>query len=241
MSRLERSDEWQPSGGGRGTQVALVVVTALLVLVTAALVLAVAVRPAPVTDATRTVPLPQGASRIEAGVPVGYQPTRAGAVDAATNYAVALNGPMLLHPDQVRAAVAAMAATEHAADLLAASDTSVRALNSSYGLAANAAQGVPVAPRLVPVAWHLDSFDGLQAGVSIWAVWVLAEGGLVAPQQHWLTATFLLEWTDGDWKVAGTSTRPGTVPAPPQQTLPDPSAPLPAVLTQFEEYQHVAT
>ena len=52
--------------------------------------------------------------------------------------------------------------------------------------------------RLVPIAWHLDSYDGQTAAISIWAVWVFAEGGVLAPQQQWLTATFALQWAGGD-------------------------------------------
>jgi hypothetical protein len=239
---LPPSDEWQPRCIGPGRSVLLVSAAALAIAMIAILAAAAVLRAVPAaTPSVRTVPLPHGASRVEAGVPVGYERTAAGAVDAATNYAVALNGQMLLHPDQVRAAEALMAAPSHRSGLMAAGEASLRALNSSFGLAANAAHGVQVVIRLVPIAFHLDSYDGQQAAVSIWAVWVLAEAGLLAPQQHWLTATFLLEWTTGDWKVSGTSTRPGPVPAPPQETVPDQSSPLPAVLTEFKEYQHVAS
>jgi hypothetical protein len=234
-----QDNEWQ-SGGLRRREVMLIAICVVLTLVSAALVLALTTRPKPTTNVTRTVPLPLGATTIEAGVPVGYSQNPPGAIDAATNYAVALNWPMLLHPDQIRLAVAAIAAADQKADLLVAADFSVRALNSSYGLSTNAAQGVAVVLRLVPIAWHLDSYDGQTAAVSIWAVWVFAEGGVLAPQQQWLTATFALQWAGGDWKVAGTSTRPGPVPAPPQQTLPNPSAPLPEALTNYEEYQHVS-
>jgi hypothetical protein len=173
-------------------------------------------------------------------VPVGYRPVESGAVDAATNYLVALNSPLVLHPDQVRATEAVMAAPEYRDQLIAAGDANLRALDSSFGLGANAGLGIQVVVRYVPIAFHLDSYDGQHAAVSVWAVWVLAEAGILPPQQHWLTSTMLLEWTAGDWKVTGVGSRPGPVPAPPQQLVPDPSSPLPDALTQYREYQHVA-
>src|SRR5207245_427032 len=57
----------------------------------------------------RTVPLAPGSTRVESGVPLGYQHTRQGAIDAATNYVVTLDGPLLLQPDGLRTAEDLMA------------------------------------------------------------------------------------------------------------------------------------
>jgi hypothetical protein len=173
-------------------------------------------------------------------VPVGYLETEAGAVDAATNYLVTLDSPLVLHPDQVRTAEAVMAAPEYRDQLIAAGDANLRALNSSFGVATNAGFGVQVVIRYVPVAFHLDSYDGLHAAVSVWAVWVLAESGILPAQQHWLTSTMLLEWTAGDWKVTGASSRPGPVPSPVPAENVASASPLPDVLTQYTEYRHVS-
>ncbi len=235
---------WQRRRFPRPSPWLVVAAVAGLVLAAASFVLGGAVmRPAPpaaVTAPVRVVPLPQGASRLEAGVPVGYEQTESGAVDAATNYLVALNGPLVLHPDQFRAAEGVIAAPAYRTQMLAEGDASLRALNSSFGFASNGSMGIPIALRLAPIAYHLDSYDGEHAAVSVWAVWVFAEGGILAPQQHWFTATYLLEWTGGDWRVSGASARPGPIPAPPQQTVADPSSPLPDALTNYREYQHVS-
>ncbi len=172
-------------------------------------------------------------------MPVGYQQTEAGAVDAATNYLVALNSPVVLHPELVRAAEAAMAAPSYRDQMIAEGDQNLRAMNSSYGVAANAAMGVQVVLRYVPIAFQVDSYDGQHAAVSVWAVWLLAESGILPPQQHWLTSTMLLEWIGGDWKVTAAGSRPGPVPSPPQQVL-APSTPLPDTLTQYREYRHAS-
>jgi hypothetical protein len=124
--------------------------------------------------------------------------------------------------------------------MLADGDANLRALNGAYGVAANAGRGVRVVIRYVPIAFHVDSYDGQHAAVSVWAVWVLAEGGVLAPRQHWLTSTMLLEWLAGDWRVTAASSRPGPVPAPAQEPAPDRSSPLPDVLTDYREYQHVS-
>jgi len=238
VSDLLRSSEWD---GRPRRRVASAVLGALVAIVTLALAVSLATRPAPAGPApVRAVPLPEGATRIEAGGPVGYQQAESGAVDAATNYLVVLNSPLVLHPDQVRAAEAAMAAPTYQHQLIAAGDDNLRALDSSFGLASNAGMGVQVVIRYVPIAFHVDSYDGQHAAVSVWAVWVLAEAGILPPQQHWLTSTMLLEWVSGDWKVTGASSRPGPVPSPPQQLVLDPSSPLPDSLTEYREYQHVA-
>jgi hypothetical protein len=224
----------------RRASIAVAALVVLLAVVSTALAVSLATRTVPTTAAVRGVPLPAGASRIESGVPVGYQQDESGAVDAATNYLVVLDSPLVLHPEQVRAAEAVIAAPAYRDQLIAAGDANLRALNSSFGLAAEADLGVQVVIRFVPIAFHVDSYEGEHAAVSVWAVWVLAEDGILAIQQHWLTSTILLEWTAGDWKLTGASSRPGPVPAPPQQLLFDPSSPLPDVLTQYREYQHVS-
>jgi hypothetical protein len=243
VSFLLQSEDWDDgrASGGRRCRIALAALVALLVIVSGALAVSLATRPAPAGPAAvRTVPLPHGAGGIVDGVPVGYQRAESGAVDAATNYLVALNSPVVLHPERLRAAEAVMAAPSYRDQLIADGDTNLRAMNSSFGLASNASFGVQVVIRYVPIAFHLDSYDGEHAAVSVWAVWVLAESGILVPQQHWLTSTILLEWTAGDWKVTGASSRPGPVPSPPQQLVLDPSSPLPDALTQYREYQHVS-
>jgi len=237
----DQDDEMPRPGKGRRSAIAVVALGALLAVAGLALAVSLATRPAPASPApVRVVPLPQGATRLAAGVPVGYQQAESGAVDAATNYLVTLNSTLVLHPDQVRAAEAVMVAPSYRDQLIATGDANLRALDSSFGLAFNAAMGIQVVIRYVPIAFHLDSYDGEHAAVSVWAVWVLAEAGILAPQQHWLTSTMLLEWTAGDWKVFGVGSRPGPVPSPPQQLVLDPSSPLPDTLTQYREYQHVA-
>ena len=74
------------------------------------------------TVQVRTVPLAPGSTRVESGVPVGYGHSQAGAVDAATAYAVALNGPMLLDLDGLRAAAGAIAVPEYRDQLVSQGD-----------------------------------------------------------------------------------------------------------------------
>jgi hypothetical protein len=231
---------WEVSREGRRGRVVVAALGGLMALTAAALVLSLATRPAAVPGPVRTVALPQGATRVEAAVPVGYQQTEAGAVDAATNYLVALNSRLVLEPERIRQAEAVMAAPAYRDQLLAAGDANLRAMNAAYGVAAAASRGLQVVIRYVPIAFHLDSYDGRHAAVSVWAVWVLAEAGILAPQQHWLVSTILLEWLAGDWKVTAASSRPGPVPSSPEQQVLDPSSPLPDALTGYREYRHVS-
>ena len=50
-------------------------------------------------------------------MPVGYQRTRQGAIDAATSYVVTLDGPLLLQPDGLRRAEDLMSTSEYRAEL----------------------------------------------------------------------------------------------------------------------------
>jgi hypothetical protein len=191
-------------------------------------------------EQVRTVALPPGASRLEAGVPVGYQRTPDGAVNAATAYAVTFSGPLLLRPDELRAAQEAVVAPEYREEFESRGAQTLKAFQAAYGITANAAIGARPVLELIPIAYKLEVYDGLQARVDIWAVWLVAEEGLLAPQQNWITSQLTLRWVDGDWKVAASGGHPGPVPQPPQGAVPEQSSPLPATLTDYREYRHVS-
>ena len=79
-----------------------------------------------------------------------------------------------------------------------------------------ATAGATPAVKLVPIAYKVESYDPTEARVSIWAVWLIAEQGILAPQQNWITLQLSLHWLDQDWKMAASGAHPGPVPQPPQ-------------------------
>ncbi len=188
----------------------------------------------------RTMPLAPGSTQVESNVPVGYQRTQQGAVDAATNYAVALNGPVPYNADDLRAAVDVAATAEYRTDLEASTARDLQGLNSYYGIDVHAQAGARPVIKLVPIAYHLDAYSPAEASVGIWAVWLIAEEGLLVPQQHWTTTHIALKWQGGDWKISATGAHPGPIPQPVQGAVPESSTPLPAALTDYQEYTHVA-
>jgi hypothetical protein len=149
---------------------------------------------------------------------------------------------MLLDLDGLRAAAGAIAAPEYRDQLVSQGAKGLQALNSAYGVQSNASAGATPAVKLVPIAYRVESYDPTEARVSIWAVWLIAEEGILAPQQNWITLQLSLRWLDNDWKMATSSgAHPGPVPQPPQGAAVEQSQPLPAPLTSdYSEYSHVS-
>ncbi len=217
-------------------------IPAVMLLLALALGLVLGRVTSPATERIKVVPLPPGSSHVEAGVPVGFRHSEAGAVDAATAYTVTLNGPMLLDSPALRAAAAAIAVPDYQAELVSQGDKGLQALNSAYGVQGNASAGATPAVKLVPIAYKLESYSALEARVSIWAVWLIAEEGILAPQQNWLTLQVSLHWLDSDWKLAASGAHPGPVPQPPQGAVTEQSQPLAAPLTSdYTEYKHAGS
>src|SRR5919108_5050419 len=173
---------------------------------------------APSTVTVRTVPLAPGSTRVEAGVPIGYEHTRQGAVDAATAYAVTLNGPIVLDASALRAAEEVIATPDYRGPLEEQTAKALQALDSAYGIRSNASMGATAVVRLVPIPYRVESYNPTEARVSIWAVWLIAEEGILAPQQTWITTQLQLRWL-GDWKLSASGSHPGPVPQPPQESV----------------------
>jgi hypothetical protein len=194
-------------------------------------------RPAP--PKVRTLTLPHGAARIEAGVPVGYARTQQGAIDAATNYASVQNGRLLLDSASYRKADDLMMAPVNRASEVQRDMQNLQALDDSYGFSTRPHQGYPVHVRFSPVAYHLDAYDDTRATVSVWALWLVAVDRILAPQVQWATWTDTLVWL-GDWKIETSGVRPGPAPYP-AVGADAKASPLPDELTSWQEYSHVST
>jgi hypothetical protein len=176
-----------------------------------------------------------GASRLVAGAPVGYAHSRAGAVDAATNYQRLLAGPLLAAPPKYRAAERAVYAAAARDRLMAAAEQSLVALQDQTQLLSNASKGVPVALIAVPVSYQVELYDGDHATVSLWWVWVFGQQGAMAPVEEWITSIVTLDW-EGDWRIEDYGAASAPVPQATQTA--SQSTDLPEQMHGDREYGH---
>lgn len=180
-----------------------VVIVAVLLSVTACST----ARPAP--PAATTLP---GPTRVEAGIPVGYPQTAAGARAAATQYVATLGGELMLDPSRRDLALAAVTQDGRPTpDVAARWSTRPNAERATGALHAQQT-GLPLIAAAAPVLAKLTAYDGDTATVAVWATAVLATDRLGSLDQAWATETVTLVW-DGDWKLAAYDSSPGPVPA----------------------------
>jgi hypothetical protein len=179
-----------------------------------------------------------GAARMNGDVPVGYARTREGIVAAATDYSAVLAGPLILEPGRYRAAEDVIASPSARASVRAEGEQAVAAVDESTRALTEAQRGVRVVVRYTPIAYRLNAYDRSRGTVSIWALWLVGEQGLLAPTETWSTRTIVLEWIGGDWKLASSNTSAGPTPQLGQPATQ--AAELPPQLTDFEEYAHAS-
>ena len=196
-------------------------------------------RSAPSTTAASTAQVPgwPGASRLVAGAPVGYAHSRAGAVDAATNYQLLLAGPLLAMPTRYRQAEQVIYAPAARDRLLAEAEQTLAGLQDQTQLLSNASKGVPVALIAVPVSYQVELYDGDHATVSLWWVWVVGQQGAMAPIQAWITSVVTLAW-QGDWRIEDFNA--GNAPVPQETQTASQSKDLPEQMHGYREYGHVS-
>lgn len=172
---------------------------------------------APTPDTARPpetrVPAPEpGATRVQAGVPVGYARTRAGAVAAMAAYGQALADPRVQLNDRRRRLVAAAVGTaRYTQGLEDAESVFAARRKSAVGQALRpGARGVFLG---LPIAYRILSYDGSRAVIKSWGVAVVASDTGLEPRASWGTTTTTAVWEDGDWKVDQVRSRPGPIPA----------------------------
>ena len=193
------------------------------------------------TNAATTVAAGNGGPRsVVAGVPVGYSHDQLGASSAASQFAITLAGPLLLHPDQYDAAVTEMAVPGTTSALLAAADQSSTGLEGHLHFQADAKAGSIVSIKTLPLSYHVVSYTDQVAVVSVWLLGVMAADGKQPPFEVWSTGSYTLEWSNGDWRLASPPTATnGPVPVPEGDSSTDPA--LPDQLKTFSGYTYVAS
>jgi len=194
-----------------------------------------AVRPVGIVPPAGVVPGGPAAARpgslqLVAGVPVGYPHTDAGAVSAATNYAIAYGGPAMFVPAQRRIIVDATTDPATRAAQQVQQTALYSATADKFGLDQ---QGRPTAPgvefvaRELPVGARLVAYTPDTAVVAVWEDGLVGLAGTETTrpvQEGWGTTTVTLRWAAGDWKWTAGSFTPGPTPITGVQTPSDPQA-----------------
>ncbi len=173
-----------------------------------------------------------GPSTVEAGVPVGYAPSQAGATAATVGYLG--TGQLMVDatPADVRAAVQAMAAE-------GAADGQYRELSGRLAVLRRSLEGAsgPVTYRQAVLATRLEAYGDARARVSAWHVGVLSAPGVAPPQARWATSSFELVWEDGDWKIWSETVTPGPAPILNDEVAPASAEDLEAALGGFAPHR----
>lgn len=187
------------------------------------------------------VPPVAGATQLVNGVAVGYPHTAAGAVAAATNYLVAQSDPQMYVADRRHAVLETIAAPGQADQLIAQVEPGIQLAARGLGLDASGRSndGVLVS-RVLPLGWHLDSYQSDRARVAVWygtLAGVAALHSQTPVTTEYATESIDLVWAAGDWKWSGLVHADG--PAPVGGVQPPSSADQIALAVQsFQPYAY---
>ncbi len=173
-----------------------------------------AARPTPSPDG-----LLPGATRVEAGVPVGYPQSVEGARAAALRYVAVLGGPLMLDPARRDPALAAISEDRRPKPDVAARWATRPSVERVTGALDALRTGAPLVAAAAPVTSRVTAYDGDAATVAVWATAVLGTERLGTLDQSWSTETVTLRWA-GDWQLVAYESSPGPVPALRQAVTP---------------------
>ncbi|MFE7132877.1 hypothetical protein ACFVIM_18670 [Streptomyces sp. NPDC057638] len=168
-----------------------------------------------------------GAARTEAGVPVGYPRTKAGAKAAASNFQAAQSTTAFLaDPDTRRKITDVVMAPEAAGQRKATLDAQTGKLMAQLGIleSGRTAKGAALINRHATLAAEVTSFSKDLATVELWSVavtGVAAADSPLPPTSEFTQWNYTLRW-DGDWKAATITRSAGLVP---QTSAGQPSSP----------------
>ncbi|MGV4929820.1 hypothetical protein K2224_08895 [Streptomyces sp. BHT-5-2] len=154
-----------------------------------------------------------------AGIATGFPKTEQGAQSAAANYVVALGSDGMYNAVRRQEIVRSVYAPSEAAaregelDKTYANPTHLK----QFGLNPDgtAPEGMTFISRANPVGAKTESFKGDTAKVSVWysALFGLAGAKSQKPvTESWYTATYDLQWANGDWKVVDFTQQNGPAP-----------------------------
>jgi hypothetical protein len=137
-----------------------------------------------------------GPTKVVNSVPVGYERSRDGAVQAALNYSKALAGSLDLSTDQRRGLVRAMARSDRADEIFGELRGAYRLLDEAFQSPTSdaiASYGV--------LGHEVRTFDRSHAEIALWEVSVFGSAKAAKADAGWSTTTVKLRWVAGDWKL----------------------------------------
>ena len=167
-------------------------------------------------DAVAAIPFPgrvvipapfvPGATRLEHGVPLGYAHTQAGAVAAAANYELAIDRAYVGDGSAMGTVLAAIAAPDGKAALLAQANQTIDALAQRGRRVANSAATI--------LAYRVERYDPQGAVILTWEHATLRYTGPSPTDiDGYDTQRSILTWVDGDWRLVDETSTDGPAPA----------------------------
>lgn len=152
-----------------------------------------------------------GPERWEAGVPAGFAHTEAGAAEAVASYERAFADPRVLGPGVLRRRIEAVAAPDYVATMLAANGPGTQRI-AAGAIGVGLSKGVATVFTAVPIGYRVDSYSPERAALLTWGFTLLGNASAVEPGAYFGTTRTELLWSEGDWKIAGTSASFGPTP-----------------------------
>ena len=154
------------------------------------------------------------ARAVKSGVPVGYSRTKDGAAAAAVNYQVARSSPGYFTDRALRHQVLKTVMAHSAlAGQQAQDDQTVKGLMAALGVSEQSAPDMVM--RAASLGTSVRSFSQDSATVRVWmseVVGVPADKSKMPVSGTYSTYTLILQWQDGDWKVATIDQADGPTP-----------------------------
>lgn len=163
--------------------------------------------------------------RIVNGVPVGYERTEAGAVEAATNFTRAM-ASVTDDAEAYREALKTMAAPQWIGQAEEVAENGLEFLQERYGPGGSF--------TFSPVRYRVVNYSTTASTIQLWGVTVASGPRVEGIEESWLTATIDLVWISRDWRVSGQQSTTGPTP----ELLQSEDARTESSLDGFEEYRH---
>ncbi len=152
-----------------------------------------------------------GPSREEAGVPVGYARSRAGAALAVARYEQAFADTSILTPGALKRRIDVVATPDFAARMLEANTPGTQRL-AAGAIGEGLREGVQTIYAGVPIGYRVLSYSPQRARVLTWGLTLLGNASAVEPAAYFGVCRTELVWQGGDWKIADTRAAFGPTP-----------------------------
>jgi hypothetical protein len=136
-----------------------------------------------------------GPARLVDGVPVGYARSEEGAVAAAVNLNVLLDGEMLAASAPRRIEILDLVAARASRDTLLQQYAQTVAAAPDEGAVAGGT-------RRVPAGYRVRTHSPREAVVDVWGTWAVTTADGLDPNAAWGTSRIRLLWEQDDWRVA---------------------------------------